>query len=741
MQTNKKETIIAFVLFFFTVIVYIVSGYPTLAPYRDSGDLASGAFVLGIPHPPGYPLYICLGKLVVHLLPFGSIGLRCNLLSIIAGACSVLFVFLIIRRFAGIIAACAGAVSLACSPALWRLSQVSEMYSVNAVIAAFVIWWLVRKQKPARAIYLTALACGIGLTNHQTLMFFFPGFAVILWQYYYNHQHPKKMLTMITLAGFFFVLGLGLYAFLPVRSITNPIMDWGDPETLRSLWRMISRSDYGLLKLHPEKSVLAWSFTAIVTQCIFFGKAIISQFGYIGISAAVCGLVYAYRKKIFLSTSVLFIFSGPVFVILANLPVDHETSLPILEPNIIMPALIVSVWIGFGIQCIAELLPRISRHVCVFAGAIVIIGSGLSSYGRGTFNRDNFLAHDYGKNVFKTMSPGSILYNPDDPTTFITEYLKYTSHLRTDIRTIAFFRTLWGYKRLKKVYPDIMPAGEQDNAAEFINLFFKKNQGIIPMFADLPVKFPSGYRTVSFGILYRLLGRTETIQAQDLERSRRLMKIYGIRIPAGLYDPDAFFSRQIVSYYSAAYNNLGIEHLTFKEYKKARQAYRKTLTLDLYFREGYINLGALEFKQNNFSKAEEYFRLLLAYYPADSDALYNLGLTLKKKGNIQEAISIFESIPDHARYKASALNELGLLALANEQYDRSIALFSRAVERNPSYALPYYNLGLAYQKKGELSKAVEWYQRYSQLTDNPAERAEGMSISRYLLDLLQSSPE
>ena len=65
--------------------LYLASSYPALAP-RDAADLASAALTLGVAHPPGYPLYGCLGKLWMLLLPLGDPAWRLNLLSAAAGA-------------------------------------------------------------------------------------------------------------------------------------------------------------------------------------------------------------------------------------------------------------------------------------------------------------------------------------------------------------------------------------------------------------------------------------------------------------------------------------------------------------------------------------------------------------------------------------------------------------------------------------------------------------------------------
>ena len=47
----------------------------------DSGDLVTAVYVLGIPHPTGYPLYVLLGKLWSVLIPVGTVAWRMSLFS------------------------------------------------------------------------------------------------------------------------------------------------------------------------------------------------------------------------------------------------------------------------------------------------------------------------------------------------------------------------------------------------------------------------------------------------------------------------------------------------------------------------------------------------------------------------------------------------------------------------------------------------------------------------------------
>jgi hypothetical protein len=69
--------------------LYYITLYPSL-PGGDSGELIVASCSLGLPHPPGYPLFAMIGWLFTHI-PFGSIAWRVNLFSAVCGVIASAF--------------------------------------------------------------------------------------------------------------------------------------------------------------------------------------------------------------------------------------------------------------------------------------------------------------------------------------------------------------------------------------------------------------------------------------------------------------------------------------------------------------------------------------------------------------------------------------------------------------------------------------------------------------------------
>ncbi len=115
-------------VFFGSFTVYLLTLAP-LITFWDSGELATAAWSLGIPHPPGYPLFCILGK-AFTFLPLGSVAYRLNVMSAFFAACSVYVLFLMVKDalqdmpFAGALAA-ASALSFAFYGYFWGVSVIT----------------------------------------------------------------------------------------------------------------------------------------------------------------------------------------------------------------------------------------------------------------------------------------------------------------------------------------------------------------------------------------------------------------------------------------------------------------------------------------------------------------------------------------------------------------------------------------------------------------------------------------
>jgi hypothetical protein len=138
-------------LFAASLMAYLQTLAPSVATlFDDSLEFPLVAYELGIAHPTGYPLYTLLGKLFT-LGPWTgdvaqwNVAWAVNLLSAVAGALAVALVYLVARQFTRRrVPALLGGVALAVSPVFWSQSVIAEVYTLNSLFVAGLLWLALR---------------------------------------------------------------------------------------------------------------------------------------------------------------------------------------------------------------------------------------------------------------------------------------------------------------------------------------------------------------------------------------------------------------------------------------------------------------------------------------------------------------------------------------------------------------------------------------------------------------------
>ena len=237
-----------------SLAVYLLT-LDTSLPTGDSGELISAAAVLGIAHPPGYPLFTLLGRLAL-LLPVGSDALRVNVLSALLDATAVSIVYFAIHavlvdvgRGASaarkeIVAAAVGALLLAYSTTFWAYATVAEVFALNDLFAAslsLLAFRWVRNPSSARLGCLCMFVLGLSLCNQETIVLIIPGLAVLAWLGVRRIRaespgwRPRARTLAIGLAAF--VAGLAPYVYIPIAASRVPARRLGEPDQPRPVRR------------------------------------------------------------------------------------------------------------------------------------------------------------------------------------------------------------------------------------------------------------------------------------------------------------------------------------------------------------------------------------------------------------------------------------------------------------------------------------------------------------------------
>ena len=214
---QKINNIAGWAVFAISAFVFITTVEPTTG-FWDCGEFISVSYKLEVPHPPGAPLFLMLGRLF-SFLSLGDttqVAFWINMLSVLASSFTILFMFwtitLIARkiipvkeeehRLANIMkvigAATVGSLAFTFSDSFWFSAVEAEVYAMSSFFTAFVFWAIFKWERiddEAAAnrwiifiFFIMGLSIGVHLLNLVTI-------PALGWVYY------VKKYTKITVWG------------------------------------------------------------------------------------------------------------------------------------------------------------------------------------------------------------------------------------------------------------------------------------------------------------------------------------------------------------------------------------------------------------------------------------------------------------------------------------------------------------------------------------------------------------
>ena len=349
-----KLAFCAFVSFVLPFSIYVA----TLEQKLIGGD--TSWFAINVPQmtvlvPTGYPSFSIAGKLITFL-PVKDIAYRLNLLSAVFGALTILFMFLAINLLLkNEIISLSASLTLAFVFSFWSVANRFEMDTINTFFLSLILYaaFLYKERLERRHLYFAMASLGLFLTDHPIAMFVMP--SLLLYIIIINPAIFKKI-KAVFLSILFFVLPLGLYLWLPLRSFQG----YGPIKTARDFLLYIT-GRYTTGEIHGgnfgDKDIAGM---LEVTKEFFL--IIFNNFGPILIAIAFAGLIYIFIRNLkFALCSVLLIVSN--FIII-GLYIGWAP-----ENHVLDSILIVSVYLGYGLMLIYDLIKRIFDRVLARAGS------------------------------------------------------------------------------------------------------------------------------------------------------------------------------------------------------------------------------------------------------------------------------------------------------------------------------------------------------------------------------------
>lgn len=246
MDFTLVKRIIGAIVFLASLLTLIATVQPSVS-FWDCGEFIAASYYLQVPHPPGTPVFLLLGRLF-SMVPFvENIGLRVNYISVLSSAFSILFLYLVavrlIENYKGkehknlldalttYIAAAIGALSFSFSDTFWFNAVEAEVYAFSTFLFAAITWlmmrWHDRADNPGNEKYLIMIAYLIGLSTGVHLMSVLaivPVVMVILFRKYVNDDEAAKKSGYIFLghAGLLLIISIILWSSQTSNNSPSP---------------------------------------------------------------------------------------------------------------------------------------------------------------------------------------------------------------------------------------------------------------------------------------------------------------------------------------------------------------------------------------------------------------------------------------------------------------------------------------------------------------------------------------
>ncbi len=433
---DKINTLVASVVFLFTLAVYTVTMTPTV-PFWDSGEYIATSYILGVPHAPGTPLYVLLGRMFTFL-PIGNIAQRVNWFSALSSAVAVLFIYLItvkvirkispierdsVTRYLAYVGGAVGAFMAAFATTFWDNAVEAEVYAASCALMAFVVWLVLRWQERHDQgnedglllviTYMVGLGIGIHLgvaiAAWAAVIFVFAcrpsylgkwdylGWGLVTLSLATGVHLPAFLVAPVVLAltlviwlltgklrklalwsAILFMLGVSVHLFLIIRSNLDPMINEAAPKTWDALWKMLIRDQYKPPPITDRKADLWYQFDTMYLRymwwnfTLFFVKG--RPFYQIPIILAVAGaVVHFWRdRRTALLLGVLFALLGPAMVIYLNFKVGEVRE---RDYFFVQNFQFTAIWVGVGAAWLVEWLVRQFKS----ASAQQVVATGAAS--------------------------------------------------------------------------------------------------------------------------------------------------------------------------------------------------------------------------------------------------------------------------------------------------------------------------------------------------------------------------
>ena len=427
----------------------------------DGGDLITAAATGGVAHPSGYPVYLLLARWF-QLLPIGSLAYRTNLLSAVAAVFACLIVYHLVTRYlspsdgnrswpAGV----AAAYAFGLSPLLWSQAVITEVYALHSLFVAILLF-LSSEDSHARSSRkqldrLSGLVFGLSMGNHITTILMLPALfpptvlrnsplkSIPRLAEYWQLEGRSLIRRFTWLVG-----GLLVYLTLPVRALSKPPVNWGNPVTWEGFRWLVSG------RLYQDQLFILTS-SSIWARIQSAAAQLLDEFGFLGLILGLMGLIIFYKPAQLYRNTIWAFTAFSVFAI------GYDTRDSFLH---LIPAyLCFSIWIGIGLgRLMAGITQRIPRapYTIGLIFLVFLFIQAVTHWTQVDASHD-LRAEQFGEYILAQAPANAIVFAKGDEAIFTLWYFHHSLHKRPDLAVVVpdLLHFAWYQETLLANYPNL----------------------------------------------------------------------------------------------------------------------------------------------------------------------------------------------------------------------------------------------------------------------------------------------
>lgn len=392
-------------------VLYLFTAAPAML-WLDSARLVAAMQTLGIPNPPGFPLFILLGNLFTKI-PYGTIIFRVQILTLVTSLATLFLVYKITRDLIddgsnSFLPGMFALFSLAFTYQFWTQSTYIETFILVSFFTALTLH-IALKQINSRREYvfrvgLLALIMGLAVGTNPIVISVMPALGIFVLRGAGN----LSLSRIFKFAAIGIFTALLIYGYIPIRAREYPFLNWHTATDISSFWKQTTG---GALNVYAPDLNRINGFTGsgkvFIASTVNYFNMMIKNFPIYMLPFVAAGIIKIYQTR-------QFAFWLLSLTVLSNIILSGLYKSGNQENWFLVSYVVFSVYSGVGYLTLGRLLSGIRDGQKIASIGIIISLISLFVNFSSANRRGWYITDDYVNNLYKGVESPALIFGSGD---------------------------------------------------------------------------------------------------------------------------------------------------------------------------------------------------------------------------------------------------------------------------------------------------------------------------------------